>query len=126
MPRTKLTKHPVVLYVPSIKTIQQTLSFVAIGLSFAIGRTFNHFFQGVVFVFFDHPHDIGDRVELYNMAGSLSVGAVVKRQSLLYTVYRRLDNGADMQFSNERLINMRIENISRSGNNRQGKWFISN
>ena len=79
-----------VLYVPTIKEIQQTVSFIAIGLSFAVGRTFNHFLSGVVFVFFDHPFDIGDRVEVWNFASTSSQSLVVKRQSLLYTVFRRV------------------------------------
>jgi small-conductance mechanosensitive channel len=91
-----------------------------------VGRTFNHFLSGAVLVFFDHPFDIGDRVEVYNVAASISVSCVVKRQSLLYTVFRRLDNGVDLQISNERLLQKRIENFSRSGVNRQGlSLFVS-
>jgi len=116
----------VVAYVPTIKQVQQTLSFVALGLSFAVGRTFNHFLSGAVLVFFDHPFDIGDRVEVYNMAATVAVACVVKRQSLLYTVFRRLDNGTDLQISNERLIQKRTENFSRSGVNRQAlSLFVS-
>ena len=111
---------PVVAYVPSIKKIQETLGFVAIGLSFAVGRTFNHFLSGCVFVFFDHPFDHGDRVEIYNPGSTVGTAAVVKRQSVLYTVFRRLDNGTDLQMSNERLAIKRIENFTRSGINRQG------
>ncbi|KAI5459649.1 Mechanosensitive ion channel-domain-containing protein [Mariannaea sp. PMI_226] len=108
-----------VLYVPTIKAIQQTLSFVAIGLSFAVGRTFNHLLVGVVFVFFDHPFDVGDRVEVWNQASSIPTALIVKRQSLLYTIFQRADNGTDVQISNERLAQKRIENITRSGINRQ-------
>lgn len=108
-----------VLYVPTIKSIQQTASFLVIGLSFAVGRTFNHFLTGCVFVFFDHPFDIGDRVEVFNMASTSSVSLIVKRQSLLYTVFRRIDNCSDLQIANERLAQKRIENVTRSGFNRQ-------
>src|SRR3569833_596780 len=108
-----------VLYVPTIKQIQQTLSFIAIGLTFAIGRTFNHFLTGCIFVFFDHPFDIGDRVEIYNRPGTIGVSAVVKHQSLLYTVFRRLDNGTHMQVANEVLAHERIDNVTRSRANRQ-------
>ncbi|KAH8893311.1 hypothetical protein GQ53DRAFT_684923 [Thozetella sp. PMI_491] len=108
-----------VLYVPTIKDIQQTAGFLAIGLSFAVGRTFNHFLAGSVFVFFDHPFDIGDRVEVWNLAATTSISLIVKRQSLLYTVFRRIDNGSDIQISNERLAQKRIENVTRSGVNRQ-------
>lgn len=43
-----------VLYVPTIKDIQNTVSFLAIGLSFAAGRTIHKFLSGCVFVFFEH------------------------------------------------------------------------
>jgi hypothetical protein len=115
-----LTLHSVVFYVPTLKQIQETLGFLAIGLSFAVGRTFNHFLTGCVFVFFDHPFDIGDRVEIYNPGSTVGTAAIVKRQSLLYTVFRRVDNFTDLQISNERLAFKRIENFSRVGINRQG------
>jgi hypothetical protein len=38
---------------------------------------------------------------------------------LLYTLFRRVDNGTDLQVTNERLILVRVENISRSGVNKQ-------
>ncbi|GKT60045.1 mechanosensitive ion channel [Colletotrichum tofieldiae] len=78
------------------------------------------FFIRIVFVFFDHPYDIGDVVNVYNMGSTASTACVVKRQSLLYTVFRCLDNGCDLQISNDRLSQKRIENFSRSGINRQG------
>lgn len=53
------------------------------------------------------------------MASTASVSAIVTRQSLLYTVFRRVDNGTDLQITNERLAMKRIENISRSGVNKQ-------
>ncbi|KAF9869892.1 mechanosensitive ion channel [Colletotrichum karsti] len=109
-----------VAYVPAIKQIQTILSSLAIGLSFAVGRTFHHLLVGIVFVFFDHPYDVGDVVNIYNLAATASTQCIVKRQSLLYTVFRRLDNGCDLQISNDRLSQKRIENFSRSGINRQG------
>ncbi|KAK1572789.1 putative serine/threonine-protein kinase [Colletotrichum navitas] len=91
-----------VQYVPAIKQIQTILSSLAIGLSFAVGRTFHHLLVGIVFVFFDHPYDIGDVVNVYNMGSTAATACVVKQQSLLYTVFRRLDNGCDLQISNDR------------------------
>lgn len=108
-----------VAYVPAIKQIQTILSSLAIGLSFAVGRTFHHLLVGIVFVFFDHPFDIGDVVNVYNLGSTVGTRCAVKRQSLLYTVFRRLDNGCDLQISNDRLSQKRIENFSRSGINRQ-------
>jgi hypothetical protein len=43
-----------VLYIPTIKAIKDIVSFLAIGLSFAAGRTFNKFLSGCIFVFFEH------------------------------------------------------------------------
>ncbi|OLN85999.1 putative MscS family protein C1183.11-like protein 3 [Colletotrichum chlorophyti] len=109
-----------IAYVPAIKQIQTILSSLAIGLSFAVGRTFHHLLVGIVFVFFDHPFDIGDVVNVYNPGSTAGTACVVKKQSLLYTLFRRLDNNCDLQISNERLSLKRIENYSRSGINRQG------
>lgn len=53
------------------------------------------------------------------MASNNTVSCIVVRQSLLYTVFRRIDNGTDLQESNERLMLKRIENVTRSGINRQ-------
>jgi hypothetical protein len=107
------------IYVDSLKSIQQTLSIAALGLSFATGRAIHHYLIGCVFVFFDHPFDVGDRVEVYNPGSTHATAAVVKRQSLLYTIFVRVDNGSDMQISNERLTQKRIENLTRSGQNKQ-------
>lgn len=113
-----------VLYVPTIKTIQQTASLIIVGLSFAVGRTFNHFLTGCVFVFFDHPFDVGDRVEVFNRQANSSISLIVKRQSLLYTVFRRIDNFSDIQIANEQLSQKRIENVTRSGFNRQSIFML--
>ena len=113
-----------VLYVPTIKQIQQTASLIIVGLSFAVGRTFNHFLTGCVFVFFDHPFDVGDRVEVFNRASTQSTSLIVKRQSLLYTVFRRIDNFSDLQIANEQLSQKRIENVTRSGFNRQSIFML--
>ena len=49
----------------------------------------------------------------------LQTQVTVKRISLLFTVFKRVDNGKDLQVSNERLNMKRIENVSRSGANRE-------
>ncbi len=106
-------------YLPYLKQLQQSVSFLGLGLSFAVGRTFHHFLAGCVLVFFDHPFDIGDRVEVWNFAATTSQSLMVVRQSLLYTVFRRIDNNTEMQIANEVLYQKRIENVTRSGANRQ-------
>lgn len=108
-----------VLYVPVIKEIKETVGFAALGISFALGRTVHEFLSGCVFLFFKHAYDVGDRVEIYNMAGTVSVSANVTRISVLYTVFKRIDNGKDLQISNDRLNLKRIENVTRSGPNKE-------
>lgn len=105
-------------YVPSIKAIQTVLSSLAIGLSFAVGRTFNHVLTGIIFVFFDHPFDSGDVVRVRDK-GDGGIVCKVKRQSLIYTVFQRLDNNSDLQLSNDELLRKSIENYTRSEINRQ-------
>jgi len=53
------------------------------------------------------------------MAGTVSVSANVTRISVLYTVFKRIDNGKDLQISNDRLNLKRIENVTRSGPNKE-------
>jgi len=106
-------------YVPSLKEIRTTIQGLATGVGFALGRTVHHFLAGVMFVLFDHPFDIGDRIELWNGNSNNSVSLVVIRQSLLYTVFRRVDNWQEMQVGNEWLQQSRIQNVTRSGANRQ-------
>ncbi|KAK3693238.1 hypothetical protein B0T22DRAFT_420432 [Podospora appendiculata] len=108
-----------VFYVPTLKQIQDTLKSLALGFGFAIGRTVHHFLAGCIFVLFDHPYDIGDRVEVWNGSSNTAISLVVTRQSLLYTVFRRVDNWMEMQIGNEWLQQCRIENVTRSGANRQ-------
>ncbi|KAM7196962.1 Mechanosensitive ion channel protein 8 [Rhypophila sp. PSN 637] len=107
------------VYVPSLKEIRSTIQGLALGVGFAIGRTVHHFLAGVIFVLFDHPFDIGDRIELWNGNSNNSVSLEVVRQSLLYTVFKRVDNWQEMQVGNEWLQQCRIQNVTRSGANRQ-------
>jgi hypothetical protein len=118
--KTLLTNYPVVTYVPAIKEIQAILQSLAIGLSFAIGRTFHHLITGIIFVFFDHPFDTGDVVHVSKAGVPSGPAFCVKRQSLLYTVFRRMDNNTDIQIANDQLSQRNIENYTRSGINRQG------
>ncbi|KAM7208365.1 Mechanosensitive ion channel protein 8 [Naviculisporaceae sp. PSN 640] len=106
-------------YVPSLKQIRETIQGLALGVGFALGRTIHHFLAGVIFVLFDHPFDIGDRIELWNGNSNNSVSLEVVRQSLLYTVFKRVDNWQEMQVGNEWLQQCRIQNVTRSGANRQ-------
>jgi hypothetical protein len=102
-------------YVQFLQNLKDIFGFVGLGLSFTVGRIVNDFFQGANFIFFKHAYDIGDRIDLFNPQESLAVGVIVRKISLLYTVFERTDDGKEIQFSNERLALKRIENLTRSG-----------
>ncbi|KAL1840933.1 hypothetical protein VTJ49DRAFT_7592 [Mycothermus thermophilus] len=114
-----MTYFIVVYWVPALKDIQETIKFLSFGLAFAVGRSVHHFLAGCVFILFDHPYDIGDRVELWSGQSNQSVSLMVVRTSLLYTVFKRVDTWTELQAGNEWLQQCRIENVSRSGSNRQ-------
>lgn len=102
-------------YVPFLKDLKEIFGFVGLGLGVAIKSVVTDFILGCVFIFFKHPYDIGDRIDLYNIPEAVSVGVIVKRISLLYCVFERTDTGATVQFPNSLLWLKRIENLSRSG-----------
>ncbi|KAL2133492.1 hypothetical protein VTI74DRAFT_2257 [Chaetomium olivicolor] len=108
-----------VFWVPALKDIQETIKILGFGLAFAVGRTLHHFLAGCIFILFDHPYDIGDRIELWSGQSNQSISLIVVRTSLLYTVFKRVDNWMELQAGNEWLQQCRIENVTRSGSNRQ-------
>ena len=108
-----------VFWVPALKDIQETIKILGFGLAFAVGRSLHHFLAGCIFILFDHPYDIGDRIELWSGQSNQSVSLIVVRTSLLYTVFKRVDNWMELQAGNEFLQQCRIENVTRSGSNRQ-------
>ena len=114
-----MTFFIMVEWIPNLKAVQDTLKFFSLGLAFAVGRSVHHFLAGVVFILLDHPYDVGDRIELWSGQSNQSVGLFVERQSLLYTVFLRVDNWMELQVGNEFLQQCRIENVTRSGSNRQ-------
>ena len=95
------------------------MGITLIGLSFGFGRTLYEFLNGCIFILLKHAYDVGDRIEVYNIAATIRTSVTVQRISILYTIFRRVDNGKDLQMSNDRLNIKRIENISRSGANRE-------
>jgi small-conductance mechanosensitive channel len=114
-----------VFWVPALKDIQETIKFLSFGLAWAVGRTLHHFLSGCIFILFDHPYDIGDRIELWSGQTNQSVSLIVVRTSLLYTVFKRVDNWLELQAGNEFLQQCRIENVTRSGSNRQAVTMMT-
>ena len=102
-----------------MKGMKDALGISLIGLSFGFGRAIYEFLQGCIFIFLKHAYDVGDRIEVYNVASTARTSVVVERVSILYTIFRRIDNGKELQMSNDRLNMKRIENVTRSGANRE-------
>jgi hypothetical protein len=105
----------VVSYVPQIKLLRDNISLVVVGAAFIVGRIGHvsritvkqptilfmliqqqEFFAGAIFLFFKHPFDVGDNVWLYNTPETSYVKCIVKRLSLLYVVFERIDNGIEV------------------------------
>ena len=84
-----------------------------------MGRTVHEFLSGAIFIFFKHPFDVGDRINVFNAADAPIASVIVKRISLLYVVCERVDDGTEAQFPNIQLCLRRIDNLTRSGQNRQ-------
>ncbi|KAH8693650.1 hypothetical protein BGW36DRAFT_383455 [Talaromyces proteolyticus] len=108
-----------VSWVPQIKALRDNIALVVVGGAFIVGRIGHEFFLGAIFLFFKHAFDVGDVVWLYNTPETTYVACVVKRLSLLYVVFERVDNNLEMQMPNDKLNTKRIENITRSGKNRE-------
>lgn len=68
---------------------------------------------------FKHAFDVADHVKLYTGNEKLYVACIVRRISLLYVVFERVDDGMMLQIPNDRLNTKRIENVTRSGLNRE-------
>lgn len=93
---------------PSFTTTLTTSATALLSLSFVFAATCQEVLGSCIFLFVKHPYDIGDRVD---------VGAdqfTVEHISLLYTVFKRVNNGKIVQTPNIVLNNMWVENITRS------------
>ncbi|KAK5724398.1 hypothetical protein LTR15_004443 [Elasticomyces elasticus] len=87
------------------KTTQLWTTFT--GLAFAIGGTVTEFLC-CIYLFVKHPYDVGDRVDIN------AVELVVERISLMYSVFRRVDNDKTVQIPHNVANTLWIENVSRS------------
>lgn len=108
-----------VIQVPEIAGIQQVIGLGLLGVGFVVGRILNEFAQGALFTILDHPYDIGDVVEIHNLAENIKNLMIVKRISLLYTVFEEVGTGKYVQFANGRSKLKKICNLSRSGKNKE-------
>ncbi|MCJ1474188.1 hypothetical protein MMC13_002846 [Lambiella insularis] len=106
-------------WVPQVQSLKEIVGFATLGLGFAIGRTVHEFLSGCIFIFFKHAYDIGDRVDIYNLASTSVEPVVVSHISILYTLFTCLSDGSVLQVSNDRLALKDIKNITRSGANKE-------
>lgn len=93
---------------PSFTATLATSATALLSLSFVFAATCQEVLGSCIFLFVKHPYDIGDRVDI--TATSLTVEHI----SLLYTVFKRVENGKMVQIPNIVLNNLWVENITRS------------
>ncbi|KAF2872076.1 Mechanosensitive ion channel-domain-containing protein [Massariosphaeria phaeospora] len=93
---------------PSFLTTLATSATALLSLSFVFAATCQEILGSCIFLFVKHPYDIGDRVDI--ALDQLTVEHI----SLLYTVFKRVNNGKIVQTPNIVLNNLWVENISRS------------
>lgn len=100
------------IQVQSLLTLM--LSFV-IGVSFVIGEAAKNAFGGLLFMFNDHPYDVGDRIFLSSFSNIEDL--MVLQVNIMTTIFRRW-NGQEVSISNGNLSNTTIINLSRT----QEQW----
>lgn len=77
-------------------------------ISFAIATTVQEFLGSCIFVFAKHPYDVGDMVIIND------VRMIVEHISLLYSTFKRVDNGRTIQIPNIKNNDNWVDNITRS------------
>jgi hypothetical protein len=93
---------------PSFVGTLTTSATALLSLSFVFAATCQEVLGSCIFLFVKHPYDIGDRVDV----GTDQL--TVEHISLLYTVFKRINNGKMVQTPNIVLNNLWVENITRS------------
>jgi hypothetical protein len=94
-----------------VQSLFAILLSLVLGLNVVIGDAAKRSFQGIVFLFVDHPYDVGDRV----LVGALNEPdpLVVHQINMLTTVFHRW-NGQELYVPNALLAGTTIFNVSRS------------
>lgn len=105
-----LTCYLVAFLNTSFVTTLATAGTALLSLSFVFSVTCQEVLGSCIFLFVKHPFDIGDRVDL-NLGNDQ---VVVEHISLLFTIFRRINNHRTVQIPNNILNTLWIENVSRS------------
>lgn len=92
----------------SFTTTLATAGTTLLSLSFIFSATCQEVLGSCIFLFVKHPFDVGDRVDV----GSDPL--IVERISLLYTVFRSVNDYRTKQVPNIVLNSVWVENITRS------------
>lgn len=77
-------------------TTLTTAGTTLLSLSFVFSVTAQEFLGSCIFLFVKHAYDVGDRVDI---TGSEKEPLLVEQISLLYTVFKRIDNMQTVQVS---------------------------
>lgn len=93
---------------PAFRATLATSATAILSLSFIFATTAQEVLGSCIFLFVKHPYDIGDRVDI--TAEQLTVEHI----ALLYTVFKRVNNGKTVQIPNIVLNSLWVENITRS------------
>ena len=92
----------------SFTTTAATAGTALLSMSFVFASTAAEVLGSCIFLFVKHPYDVGDRVDISKQQ------LTVEHISLLFSVFRRVDNHKLVQIPNTVLNQNWIENISRS------------
>ena len=92
----------------SFTTTLATAGTALLSLSFVFASTAAEVLGSCIFLFVKHPYDVGDRVDISKES------LTVEHISLLFSVFKRVDNHKTVQIPNIVLNQGWIENISRS------------
>jgi len=89
-------------------TTLATAGTALLSLSFVFSVTAQELLGSCIFLFVKHPYDVGDRVDI------LKEQLVVEKISLLYTMFRKVQDHKRTQVPNIVLNSLWVDNISRS------------
>jgi small-conductance mechanosensitive channel len=103
-----LTIRPAAFFSESFAKYMFTIGTQLAAISFAIATTVQEFLGSCIFVFVKHPYDVGDMVIIND------VRMIVEHISLLYSTFKRVDNGRAVQISNIINNNNWVDNVTRS------------
>ncbi|KAF2086727.1 hypothetical protein K490DRAFT_44024, partial [Saccharata proteae CBS 121410] len=92
----------------SFVTTLATAGTALLSLSFVFSVTCQEVLGSCIFLFVKHPYDVGDRIDLSDDQ------LTVEHISLLFTVFRRVNNGRMVQIPNIVMNTLWVENVSRS------------